>query len=154
MKMSVTDKRLQKELCVILKNKIEGVVVTINNDNLREWVVSIDGPKCTPYEDGVFILNIQFPDKYPFESPKILFVTPIMHPNINLEGKICINIFRDGWSTSMTVRKILLSIVSLLSSPNLNDPLMPEIAIMYTNDYNKYTAVVKKYTIKHATNIQ
>jgi ubiquitin-protein ligase len=147
--MSVTDKRLQKELCVILKNKIEGIDVVINDDNLREWTVCIDGPKCTPYEDGVFKINIKFPDKYPFEPPKVQFITPIMHPNINLEGKICINIFRE-WSASMTVQKILLSIVSLLSSPNLNDPLMPEIAIMYTNDYDKYVQVIKKYTKKHA----
>jgi ubiquitin-conjugating enzyme E2 D/E len=150
MKMSVTDKRLQKELCVILKNKIEGIDILPNNDNLREWTVFIDGPKCTPYEDGVFNLNFQFSDKYPFEPPKVRFVTPIMHPNINLEGKVCINLFRDGWSASMTVQKILLSIISLLSSPNPNDPLMPEIAIMYANNYDKYTVVVKKYTIKHA----
>jgi ubiquitin-protein ligase len=112
-------------------------------------VVSIDGPKCTPYEDGVFNLNFQFSDKYPFEPPKVRFITPIMHPNINLEGTVCINLFCE-WSASMTVQKILLNIVSLLSSPNLNDPLMPEIAIMYTNNYDKYIQVIKKYTTKHA----
>jgi len=146
----MNNKRLQKELSNILEHKIEGVTVIPKEDNLAEWVAHIDGPKNTPYFGGTFKLYFQFPDKYPFEPPKVRFITPIMHPNINLEGKICIDIFRNEWSASTTAQKILLSIVSLLSSPNPNDPLMPEIAMLYNNDYDKYVHMVEKYTKKHA----
>ncbi|XP_051517182.1 ubiquitin-conjugating enzyme E2 T-like [Myxocyprinus asiaticus] len=39
----------------------------------------------------MFTLEINMPERYPFESPKMRFLTPICHPNIDNAGCICLN---------------------------------------------------------------
>lgn len=41
------------------------------------------GLDYSPYEDGVFYLNIDLPADYPLKPPKMNFITKIYHPNID-----------------------------------------------------------------------
>ena len=52
----------------------------------RGTVTVIQGPTGSPYAGGSFKLEILVPDRYPFEPPKIRFITPIYHPNIDSGG--------------------------------------------------------------------
>ena len=67
---------------------------------------TILGPSESPYEGGVFFLNIHFPTDYPFKPPKFAFTTRIYHPNINSNGAICLDILRSQWSPALTVSKV------------------------------------------------
>jgi len=109
------------------------------------------GPPDSPYQGGVFFLNIHFPTDYPFKPPKVTFTTRIYHPNINSNGSICLDILKDQWSPALTISKVLLSISSLLTDANPDDPLVPEIANIYKTDRSKYEANVKEWTRKYAT---
>ena len=83
----------------------------------------IFGPPDTPYEGGKFKLDITVPDTYPFNPPKIKFMTKIWHPNISsVTGAICLDILKDQWAAAMTLRTVLLSIQALLASPEPDDP--------------------------------
>jgi ubiquitin-conjugating enzyme E2 D/E len=46
--------------------------------------------------------------------------------------------------------QVLLSICSLLTDPNPDDPLVPEIAHMYKTDRPKYEATARSWTQKYA----
>jgi len=88
------------------------------NEDLFAWEATIMGPKNTPYEGGVFFLNIHFPKDYPFLPPNVSFKSRIYHCNITSQGKIFLDILKDQWSPALTISKALLSIISLLSNPN------------------------------------
>nr|AAD00154.1 ubiquitin conjugating enzyme [Metarhizium anisopliae] len=104
----------------------------------------------SPYSGGVFFLAIHFPTDYPFKPPKVSFTTPIYHPNINSNGSICLDILRDQWSPALTISKVLLSICSMLTDPNPDDPLVPEIAHVYKTDRPRYEATAREWTRKYA----
>ena len=46
---------------------------------------------------------------------------------------------------------VVLSICSLLTDPNPDDPLVPEIARIYKTDRAKYEATAKEWTKKYAS---
>jgi ubiquitin-conjugating enzyme E2 D/E len=93
-------------------------------DDLFHWQATIMGPPDSPYSGGVFFVNIHFPPDYPFKPPKVSFHTKVYHPNVNSQGSICLDILKDQWSPALTISKVLLSISSLLTDPNPDDPLV------------------------------
>ena len=144
-------KRLKKELDDMQKNDIPNLSLGPVNDNLFEWEAIILGPISTPYEGGVFNLNISIPSNYPFKPPIVIFKTRIYHPNINSAGSICLDILKNKWTPALTISKILLSICSLLSDPNPNDPLVPDIARQLKNDPDSYFQTAKEWTALYAS---
>ncbi|KAI7978942.1 Ubiquitin-conjugating enzyme E2 10 [Camellia lanceoleosa] len=103
------------------------------------------GPPDSPYA-GVFLVTIHFPPDYPFKPPK----DKGFPPNINSNGSICLDILKEQWSPALTISKVLLSICSLLTDPNPDDPLVPEIAHMYKTDKNKDETTARSWTQKYA----
>jgi hypothetical protein len=73
-------------------------------------------------------LKILITEGYPFEPPKVEFVTKIYHPNITKNGHICLDILEDCWAPTLTIFKCLLSISSLFSDANPDDPVEKEIS--------------------------
>ncbi|CAA0269331.1 unnamed protein product [Arabidopsis thaliana] len=121
-----------------------------NSDDIYKWKAVISGPSGTPYEGGMFNVSIKFPTDYPFKPPKVTFITPIYHPNINDEGSICIDILKDKWTPSLTVEKVLLSIILLLEKPNPDDPLVPDIGQLFKNNRFQFDQRAREFTARHA----
>jgi ubiquitin-conjugating enzyme E2 D/E len=142
--------RLTKELADLKKNSIPNVSAGPVKDDLFEWSAVILGPEKTPYEGGIFYLDIHVPLNYPFKPPLINFKTKIYHPNINGAGNICLDILKSQWSPALTIGKILLSICSLLSDPNPSDPLVPDIANQLKNNPDIYIKTAKEWTLTYA----
>ena len=145
-----TEKRLIKELKDITDNPPAGCSAGKKNNDLYEWDASIIGPTESPYSGGIFKLSIIFSDKYPFKPPKIKFNTKILHPNISTHGSICLDILNKNWSPVLSVAKLLLSISSLLTDPNPEDPLNVEIATVYKKDISKFNKMARNYTLRYA----
>ncbi|PKU76484.1 Ubiquitin-conjugating enzyme E2-17 kDa [Dendrobium catenatum] len=119
-------------------------------EDMFHWQATIMGPADSPFAGGVFLVSIHFPPDYPFKPPKVSFRTKVFHPNINSNGSICLDILKEQWSPALTISKVLLSICSLLTDPNPDDPLVPEIAHMYKTDRAKYETTARSWTQKYA----
>jgi len=120
-------------------------------DDLFHWNASIMGPEDSPFSGGVFFMDIHFPADYPFKPPKVQFTTKVYHPNINKNGSICLDILKDQWSPALTISRVLLSISSLLTDPNPDDPLVPEIAHQFKNNRAAYESTARDWTARFAT---
>jgi ubiquitin-conjugating enzyme E2 D/E len=119
-------------------------------DDMFHWQATIMGPDDSPYAGGVFFLDIHFPADYPFKPPKVHFTTRIYHCNINSNGGICLDILKDQWSPALTISKVLLSICSLLTDPNPDDPLVPDIAQLLKTDRARHDSTAREWTSKYA----
>uniref|UniRef100_A0ACD5V9X8 Uncharacterized protein n=1 Tax=Avena sativa TaxID=4498 RepID=A0ACD5V9X8_AVESA len=122
----------------------------VSSGDMFHWQATIMGPGESPYSGGVFVVSIHFPPDYPFKPPKVAFKTKVFHPNINSNGNICLDILKDQWSPALTIAKVLLSICSLLTDPNPDDPLVPEIAHMCKADRARYESTARGWTHKYA----
>lgn len=143
-------RRLQTELSEITSKPSENCSAGPIGDDLSKWQATIIGPIGSPYENGTFKLSIVFPPNYPFSSPQVKFETPVYHPNINSSGNICLDILKDQWSPALTISKVLLSICSLLTDPNPNDPLVPDIAKLFKSSRAEYDINARNYTVRYA----
>lgn len=126
-----TKNRLEKEYEDFKRDPPTNCSAAPKDDDIYTWEAVIYGSTGSVYEGGIFNLIIEFPQNYPFKPPKVKFTTKIYHPNINMGGGICLDILKDNWSPALTISKVLISICSLLTDPNPDDPLVPEIADMY-----------------------
>jgi len=145
-----TAQRISKELENLKADPPANCSAGPLEDDIFHWQGTLMGPTDSPYEGGVFIMNIKFPADYPFKPPKVTFETKIFHPNINSSGGICLDILKDQWSPALTISKVLISICSLLCDPNPDDPLVPDIARMYVRDRDKYNRTAQLWTIQYA----
>ncbi|KAL5052893.1 hypothetical protein RYX36_033575 [Vicia faba] len=136
----MASKRILKELKDLQKDPPTSCSAGPIAEDMFHWQATIMGPADSPYAGGVFLVTIHFPPDYLFKPPKVAFRTKVFHPNINSNGSICLDILKEQWSPALTISKVLLSICSLLTDPNPDDPLVPEIAHMYKTDRTKYEA--------------
>lgn len=121
-------------------------------------MVYIEGPNETEYEGGIFQAKMTFPEDYPYSPPKIQFTSDFWHPNVYKDGKVCISILHppgfdpmnqqerpeERWSPAQSPETILLSIISLLSDPNLSSPANIDASVELKNSKNKYKERIKK----------
>lgn len=143
---------------------IEGVSVGLENNQINSWRISFAGPSDTLYEGGYFQAMMKFPDDYPNSPPQFKFLTEMWHPNSNqsfdskvyLDGRVCISILHGQdemndqeppetrWRPILTPEDVLISIVSMLSEPNINSPANVDAGKMFRDKPDEYKRQVRK----------
>lgn len=143
---NIAVQRIKREFKEVVKSEEVArchIKVELINDSFTELRGEIAGPPDTPYEGGTFILEIKIPETYPFNPPKVRFITKIWHPNISsVTGAICLDILKDQWAAAMTLRTVLLSLQALLAAAEPDDPQDAVVAKQYKElpDIFKLTA--------------
>lgn len=163
---TASSKLLQNQFKKIQSEPVEGIFVELNNDNLFEWRVFIEGPKDTFYENGIFQLLMKFPNDYPMSPPVVQFTSEFWHPNVYTDGKVCISILHppghdemsgelpeERWLPTQTVTTILLSIISLLSAPNISSPANVDASVEWRKDKDTYRKRVTQLVEKANKNV-
>ena len=143
-------KRIAKETERLIKDPIPGISAAPTEENNRYFNVIITGPTETPFENGIFKLELYLPSEYPMEAPKVRFLNKIYHPNVDRLGRICLDILKDKWSPALQIRQVLLSIQALMSAPNPDDPLDNEIANVWKSDNALAIRTAREWTRLYA----
>jgi peroxin-4 len=155
-------KRLQSELRSAAKTRDaffdckEDVTVAPEGENaLHTWYALIRGPVKTPFEGGVWRIKIKIPSAYPTVAPKMVFETPIIHPNIHLKtGEICIDILKDQWTPVWSLESACRAIVAMLSSPEADSPLNCDAGNMIRGrDLKGYHSLARMITVEYALDL-
>ncbi|EJD05013.1 ubiquitin-conjugating enzyme [Fomitiporia mediterranea MF3/22] len=155
---------LKRELKELSTHPIEGFSAGKRfGENLLEWRIVIIGPPDTLYSEGFFVAELLFTENYPNEPPTMKFITPMWHPNIYPDGRVCISIlhppgedqygFEDAgerWLPIHSVTSIMLSVISLLSSdvPNTDSPANVDAAKEVRENLAAYQKKVRRLAQK------
>lgn len=112
--------------------------------------------KDSPYHGGYFKAQMTFPLDYPYSPPRFKFTPAIYHPNVYEDGLLCISILHRGgdemsgeadeetWSPAQSVESVLISIVSLLSSPNTESPANVDASVTWRKDRKHFDKRVQE----------
>lgn len=144
-----------KELAKLAKSPPTGICVSNEQvDQCNKLQATVLGPEDSPYSQGLFQLEILVPDNYPFSPPSIRFVTKVYHPNIDDKGRICLDLLKmppkGSWRPTIGIEGLLIAVRMLLANPNVNDPLMTEIADECRNNKAEFEGNAKRFTEKYA----
>ena len=77
-----------------MQEPVPGISAVPDEGNARYFHVVVAGPEGSPFEGGVFKLELFLPEDYPMSAPKVRFITKIYHPNIDKLGRICLDILK------------------------------------------------------------
>lgn len=151
---------LRNQLKELSKNPVDGFSVGLVDDSdIFQWQVMIEGPPGTLFEGGLFPAVLKFPKDYPNRPPEMFFTTPsFWHPNVYPDGKVCISILHEAkedvfnqqealsekWRPILGVESILVSVVSMLSDPNFDSPANIDASVQWRKDYDGYKKRVRK----------
>ncbi len=96
-------------------------------------IVDLSREDCI-WKGGKYKFSIEVSSNYPHDAPKCKCETQIYHPNIDLQGNVCLNILRDDWKPVLGINAVILGLIFLFIEPNPDDPLNHEAAEYMRNN--------------------
>lgn len=138
-------KRLARDVAELARKPLTemGIYYYHHEDNIMKGTAVIRGPEDSQYADGYFVFEIDYPERYPIENPKVKFLTrapclgvsdsermpPLvrLHPNLYVRGKVCLSLLGtwkgQPWTSCCNIRILLVTIQALLdANPYAHEP--------------------------------
>eukprot|EP00123_Amoebidium_parasiticum_P006317 comp17296_c0_seq1/m.16433 comp17296_c0_seq1/g.16433 ORF comp17296_c0_seq1/g.16433 comp17296_c0_seq1/m.16433 type:complete len:173 (-) comp17296_c0_seq1:273-791(-) len=110
-------------------------------DDLLNFELTIR-PDEGMYQGGTFRFTFKVPPAYPHEAPKVKCLTKLYHPNIDLEGNVCLNILREDWKPVLAINSVIYGLQYLFLEPNPDDPLNKEAANVLKANKRQFEQIV------------
>ncbi|RWS10292.1 Ubiquitin-conjugating enzyme E2 O-like protein, partial [Dinothrombium tinctorium] len=126
-------KQVRKETMLLQNSLPSNIFVKTFEDRMDLFSVMIKGPKSTPYEDGIFLFDIQLPANYPNVPPVahyLSFCSDRLNPNLYENGKVCVSLLgtwsgrgTEVWTSTSNLLQLIVSIQGLIlvSEPYYNE---------------------------------
>ncbi|KIO26552.1 hypothetical protein M407DRAFT_243669 [Tulasnella calospora MUT 4182] len=96
------------------------------------------------YKGGCFDFSFAINTNYPHEPPKVKCIPKVYHPNLDLEGNVCLNILREDWKPVLNLTSVMVGLQYLFLEPNPDDPLNKEAAEDLRRDRDAFTQNVTR----------
>ena len=137
----LAEKRLKKEIESL--DPLPNILFIPSPDNdLFSFTIAITAEEGY-WKGGTYSFQFNFPPNYPFKAPKMKCVEKIYHPNIDSEGNVCVSVLREDYSPALSLNHFIQSLLFILYTPNMEDPLEDHIAILYQSNYVQFVRNVK-----------
>jgi ubiquitin-conjugating enzyme E2 M len=81
----------------------------LDPDNILNFILTIE-PDEGMYRGGKFTFDFAINQNFPHEPPKVRCREKIYHPNIDLEGKVCLNILREDWKPVLNLNAVIVGL--------------------------------------------
>jgi ubiquitin-conjugating enzyme E2 M len=78
-----------------------------NPDDILNFSLTIE-PDEGMYKGGSFVFTFAMNNNYPHDPPKVKCTQKIYHPNIDLEGNVCLNILREDWKPVLNLNAVIV----------------------------------------------
>jgi len=134
--------RIQKDITELDGGTVAQVVFP-NPNELTSFNVVV-APDSGLWVGAKYEFSFSIPALYPHEPPKVLCNTKIYHPNINLQGNVCLNILREDWKPVLDINAVIYGLIYLFYEPNPDDPLNREAADLYRSDKAQFGRIVRR----------
>lgn len=121
------------------------------NDDLSSLLVSLSPPEGTPYEEGIFFIDMDIPVDYPSKPPSIKFTTKIYHPNISEEGGIYFEMIGSEWKPTFTIKTVIEYIYHLLEHPSPYLYVDEKTSYQYENYREEFNKKAREWVQLYAT---
>ena len=89
-------------------------------DNILNFVLTIE-PDEGMYRGGAFHFSFAINQNFPHDPPKVKCSQKIYHPNIDLEGNVCLNILREDWKPVLNLNAVIVGLQVRLEGANIWD---------------------------------
>lgn len=144
-------KRLARDLQELRNNKFE---IQLDETELNVFIVILNGPADTPYQNGSWRIRFTISNEFPFKSPSVGFIDHVLHPNIDwASGSVCLDALNKKWTPVITLSHIMDTLLPfLLAYPNPEDPLNRDAASMFMNTKELYNLKVIEAVKSHGYN--
>uniref|UniRef100_A0A3Q3KGZ1 (E3-independent) E2 ubiquitin-conjugating enzyme n=1 Tax=Monopterus albus TaxID=43700 RepID=A0A3Q3KGZ1_MONAL len=124
---------VRKEMALLATSLPDGIMVKTFEDRMDLFSALIRGPTRTPYEDGLFLFDIQLPNIYPAVPPLFCYLSQCsgrLNPNLYDNGKVCVSLLgtwigkgTERWTSKSSLLQVLISIQGLIL---VNEPYYNE----------------------------
>ncbi|KAG6588622.1 NEDD8-conjugating enzyme Ubc12, partial [Cucurbita argyrosperma subsp. sororia] len=142
-KQTAGELRLQKDISELNLPKTCSISFPNGKDELMNFEVTIH-PDEGYYLGGTFLFSFQVSPVYPHEPPKVKCKTKVYHPNIDLEGNVCLNILREDWKPVLNINTIIYGLFHLFTQPNHEDPLNHDAAAVLRDNPKMFESNVRR----------
>ncbi|KAK5168138.1 NEDD8-conjugating protein ubc12 [Saxophila tyrrhenica] len=140
-KVTAAQLRVQKDLSELSL----GTTMTThfpNPDDILNFTLTLT-PDEGLYKSGIFTFTFAISQNFPHEPPKVKCKEKIYHPNIDLEGNVCLNILREDWKPVLNLNAVIVGLQFLFLEPNAQDPLNKDAANDLQQDRDRFRRNVR-----------
>jgi len=113
-----------------------------NPDDILNFTLTIE-PDEGMYKGGSFKFTFAISSNYPHDPPKVKCTQKIYHPNIDLDGNVCLNILREAWKSVLNLNAVVVGMQFLFLEPNASDPLNKVVVECYGDHRENFRRNVK-----------
>ncbi|KAI9885969.1 MAG: general negative regulator of transcription subunit 5 [Watsoniomyces obsoletus] len=120
-KVTAAQLRVQKDLSELSLGTTMKIDLP-DPDDILNFTLTID-PDEGFYKGGRFKFTFTINQNFPHDPPKVKSTQKIYHPNIDLDGNVCLNILREDWKPVLNLNAVIVGLQFLFLEPNASDPL-------------------------------